>query len=78
MNFHSMLAGSIPTHSVKYAYLFASTRVFPEPAPATTRTMPSVDLTSFACCVFSPLNSFSSVPCSIYSLAYHILLFTVI
>ena len=59
---HSMLPGSIPSSSTRYAYLCASTRVLPEPAPAMILTLPSVAFTACSCLSFSPLSSIYIYP----------------
>jgi len=47
------LDGSVPPLRI-YAILLVRTLVFPEPAPATISTGPSVQLTAFLCSSFSP------------------------
>ena len=51
----SILSGSQPFSSM-YAILLVSTLVFPEPAPATISTGPSIQLTARLCSLFSPSN----------------------
>ena len=52
-----ILPGSMPSTSTRYAYLYASTRVLPEPAPAIILTLPSVAFTASSCLSFNPLSS---------------------
>ena len=52
----SMFEGRMPTSFTRYANLCARARVLPLPAPAITRTKPSVVVTASRCSVFSPLS----------------------
>ena len=48
-------SGGIP-FSIRYAILEVSTRVFPEPAPATINIGPSIHSTAFFCSGFKSLK----------------------
>ena len=49
-----MCPGSMPSSFTRKANLRESARVLPEPAPAMTRTKPSVLVTASLCAAFSP------------------------
>ena len=74
-----ILYGSTPHSSIKYAILFVSTRVFPEPAPAIISSAPSVYLTALFWLSFKSSNLIYPplCKCEIYihliSANYHII-----